>query len=295
MGIRHRQFARLATLLAVPWLTAGAAEGGGAKVALDSWVYPALDRLAAMGFVPSQVSGQRPWSRRECARQVREAAQWLDRRDDVATELASGLIEALEREFAGEGAVVLESAYVRAGVLAGAVLNDSFHTGQSWRDDFGRPFGRGMNRVAGVTARLEHGPLFGRMRLEYQGAPGGPVYDEPVRATLARLDLNPLEAVQPRPAVDRARLVEGELGIEWRGWSVSAGRQALNWSPGEQSSLMFGVNAEPALNAKLESPALRLPAGLGTMRATFVMGRLGGHALHLAAVVQRSEGVVQAD
>src|SRR5262249_1840178 len=40
---------------------------------LDSWVYPAFERLAALGYVHSAYLNQRPWTRLECARLVEEA------------------------------------------------------------------------------------------------------------------------------------------------------------------------------------------------------------------------------
>ncbi len=40
---------------------------------LDSWVYPAIDRLMAMGAIDSGFAGMRPWTRQECARLVNEA------------------------------------------------------------------------------------------------------------------------------------------------------------------------------------------------------------------------------
>src|SRR5262249_44040141 len=36
-------------------------------VPMESWVYPAIERLAAMGYIPSEFMGLRPWTRIECA------------------------------------------------------------------------------------------------------------------------------------------------------------------------------------------------------------------------------------
>ena len=44
-------------------------------VPLDSWVYPDIDRLAALGYVQTDFAGQRPWTRMECARLVTEAGE----------------------------------------------------------------------------------------------------------------------------------------------------------------------------------------------------------------------------
>src|SRR5690242_19448086 len=45
---------------------------GTTYVQLDSWVYPAFDRLAALGYAPSAFHGIKPWTRLECARLLEE-------------------------------------------------------------------------------------------------------------------------------------------------------------------------------------------------------------------------------
>ncbi len=42
---------------------------------IDSWVYPAFDRLAALGVLNSAIVGLRPWTRRECSRLVEEVSE----------------------------------------------------------------------------------------------------------------------------------------------------------------------------------------------------------------------------
>ena len=44
-------------------------------VPFESWVYPAFDRLAAEGYVPSAIVGLRPWTRLSCAALVKEAEE----------------------------------------------------------------------------------------------------------------------------------------------------------------------------------------------------------------------------
>ena len=43
-------------------------------VPLDSWVYPAMGRLVALGYIQSADLGMRPWTRMECARLLVEEA-----------------------------------------------------------------------------------------------------------------------------------------------------------------------------------------------------------------------------
>src|SRR5215472_7693339 len=47
-------------------------------VPMESWVYPASDRLAALGEIQSGIAGLRPWTRRECARLLEEASSSID-------------------------------------------------------------------------------------------------------------------------------------------------------------------------------------------------------------------------
>src|SRR6267378_2284099 len=74
------------------------ANQGSPYVPLDSWIYPALDRLAAMGLIDSGFSGVRPWTRSECARLLTEAS---DRVDGGPAE-AQRIYQLVETEFSEE-------------------------------------------------------------------------------------------------------------------------------------------------------------------------------------------------
>src|SRR5437763_2946426 len=54
------------------------ANQGSPYVPLDSWIYPALDRLIGMGMIDSGFSGVRPWTRSECARMLGEASDQIN-------------------------------------------------------------------------------------------------------------------------------------------------------------------------------------------------------------------------
>src|SRR5437667_11816181 len=54
------------------------ANQGSPYVPLDNWIYPALDRLAAMGSIDSGLSRVRPWTRSECARSLGEATDRVE-------------------------------------------------------------------------------------------------------------------------------------------------------------------------------------------------------------------------
>src|SRR6266403_4188838 len=111
---------------------------GSPYVPLDSWVYPAMERLAGLGVLNDEFMGMRPWTRSECARLVNEAADQLP---DVGTENgeASGLIESLQREFHSEiegsgpsdGTFRLESLYSRTEHISGPPLLDGYTFAQT--------------------------------------------------------------------------------------------------------------------------------------------------------------------
>ncbi|HET6143886.1 MAG TPA: phosphatase PAP2 family protein, partial [Candidatus Acidoferrales bacterium] len=50
---------------------------GSPSVPLDDWVYPAFERLAALGYIHTQLMGLKPWTRIECARLTEEAGETL--------------------------------------------------------------------------------------------------------------------------------------------------------------------------------------------------------------------------
>ncbi|MEO6911243.1 MAG: phosphatase PAP2 family protein, partial [Edaphobacter sp.] len=140
---------------------------GSTNVPMDSWIYPALERLAALGLIPGQSISIRPWTRQECLRQLREAEELADRKNDYSAGLlheARRLMTDLHHELADEPvsyeALSLESVYTRYGTIAGPALADSFHFGQTWWNDFGRPLGRGSSAITGFSLRAHHGRLF---------------------------------------------------------------------------------------------------------------------------------------
>jgi membrane-associated phospholipid phosphatase len=101
-------------------------ETGAVYLPMDSWIYAALDRLAALGLIPSQISGLRPWTRAECRRQVLEADEKLQK-SELGAE-AADLVAALRRELGSPGpaapSITLQSLYLRNGGIAGPALEE---------------------------------------------------------------------------------------------------------------------------------------------------------------------------
>jgi membrane-associated phospholipid phosphatase len=262
---------------------------GSTYVELDSWVYPAFDRLVALGYAPTAFLMLRPWTRLECARIVRD----FDRSGtfDLAQPDVHGLFASLEREFEPElrrltGDVsnyeaAVESIYTRFTGISGPPLTDSFHFGQSLYNDFGRRFQSGFNAVSGMSARAVAGPFAFYVRGEYQRAPGADALPEAARNAIAALDILPVPPNTPIPPTNRFRLLDAYVGVNLSGWQLSFGKQSLWWSSNYGGNLMFTNNAEPATMIRLTrvSP-FQLPGFLGRLlgpiRTDSIFGQLGG-------------------
>lgn len=71
---------------------------GSPYVELDSWIYPALERLAALGYIDKEFLGMRPWTRIECALLVEEAGDNARTKQSDFPE-ANDLYDALMKNF----------------------------------------------------------------------------------------------------------------------------------------------------------------------------------------------------
>jgi len=259
---------------------------GSPYVPIDSWVYPAFDRLIALGVVQGAYAGIRPWTRLECARLLEEAED----RVPSGTGGSGGdqTLAALAGEFRAESArldgsanrgATLDSVYVRTTTLAGKPLRDGFHFGQTLVNDYGRPYGEGFNAVAGVTGHAEAGPLSFFVQGEYQHAPAVASDPPPVLAATAAVD-----GVSPVPdasaQIDRVRLLQGAAAFTVNGVQVSFGPQSLWLGPGASGPLLFSNNAAPLTMLRIDAVTPYevpiLSKLLGRVRSEFFLGRLSG-------------------
>lgn len=254
-------------------------------VPLDSWIYPAFDRLAAMGYFPEASAAIRPWTRLECARLLAKAREFSDLDDEVS----SPLLAALKREFASETSVTggainreaqVENVYGRSTSIAGTPLRDAFHFGQTLVDDFGRPYGKGENAITGATLRAEDGPVAVYLRGEYQYASALPAYGEAAQQAIARYDGLPFGWNLRDGTTSRMRLIEAYAAVNLSNWQFSFGQQGLWWGPDRSTSLILSNNAEamPMLRLANVSP-LKMPGFLsvaGPVHFELFLARQGG-------------------
>jgi len=265
---------------------------GSTNVPMDSWIYPALERLANLGLIPTQNVGIRPWTRQECLRQLRQAQEISDRISPDSPGLvaeARRLMTDLDRELSKESTsyqeLALESVYARYGTIAGPALNDSFHFGQTWWNDFGRPQGRGSNFITGFSTRAHYGRLFFYAREEMQHSPGNPQQSVEQNLLINQLDRFEQSSpyfpiIQQRAAYERQRPLELYAGFAFAGNALTFGKQQLYWGPTTMGPLAFSSNAEPTYNARFVSTRphpLPFVPSLGTYRFDIVLGKLSGH------------------
>ena len=263
---------------------------GSPYVPLDSWIYPALRRLAALGYVTDQVSDLAPWTRTECMHQVREAADIASRREfirnrplanDEALRLIADIEAELNAERPDEASLRIESIYTRITGISGAPLRDSYHFGQTLINDNGRLNDTGFNNVTGFSAYATSGPLFTYFRGEFQSAPGRNPDTLTVREFIAGSDGNPLQGTKPVSSTARFEPLEMYAGVRLGFENITFGKQNIWWGPGESSAFSFSNNAEPFYMLRFAQTAPIIIPGifslLGRIRTEFIFGKLSGH------------------
>jgi capsule assembly protein Wzi/PAP2 superfamily protein len=262
---------------------------GSPYVPLDSWIYPAIERLAALGYIRSAFLGIRPWTRTECARLVEEAGDGIAGQNSDPPE-AHRLYATLAKEFelyidslAGgpNRSARLESIYTRSMVIDGQPLNDSYHFGQTIVDDYGRPYQEGFNNVTGFSGWGTAGRFTLYVSGEYQHAPSAPAYSDQIRNLIATVDVNPVQPATPFATVNQFRLLDTYVSANLENWTLSFGKQSLWWGPDYGGELIFSNNAEPIymFRASRTIP-ITLPwifHWLGPMKTDAFFGKLSGN------------------
>jgi len=262
---------------------------GSPYVELDSWIYPALERLAAMGYINSHFLGVRPWTRLECAQLAEEAGERIYVQQ-VASSEATGLYNALSAEFqsdlrewaaGNEGSVHLESLYTNVTEITGEPLNDSYHFGQTIINNYGRPYQRGFNAYDGFSGWATKGRFVIYARGEYQHAPSAPGFSQPIQNLIGSLDTNPAQPASPIASTNQFRLLDTYVAADVANWNLAFGKQSLWWGPGDGGALLFSNNAEPIYMFRASRIApIVLPwifRYLGPLKVDSYVGKLSGH------------------
>ena len=221
---------------------------------LDSWVYPSIERLAALGYIHSEYLDMRPWTRIECALMLLEARDRIENQGTAPAQadlFYNALAEEFTRELAtldGKGverSVRVESLYTEVVAINGKPLNDGYHFGQTVINNFGRPYQEGFNTYDGFSGYGSACRFTIYIRGENQHAPSAPAYSLAARQAIATADGNPLQPAVPVSQVDRFTLLDTYVSSDLDNWNLAFGKQSLWWGPGEGGALLFSDNAEP--------------------------------------------------
>jgi membrane-associated phospholipid phosphatase len=270
---------------------------GSPYVPLDSWIYPALERLAALGYVNTAIASMRPWTRMECARLVDEAADRIvddDGGENEAARLQRDLLGEFRREVdllgGGDNADVrLESAYTRSTEIVGKPLTDGYHFGQTIFNDRGRPVEQGFNNVSGLSGWVADGPFAVYVDGEFQHSPSAPALPLAARQAISVADFGrgtvptpwPVAPDTPTASVDQAHLLDAYVAMNVANWQFSYGKQSIWWGPDEGGGMMLSDNADPLVMFRVNRVTpFKLPSFLGVlgpMRVEFFIGQYSGY------------------
>lgn len=283
---------------------------GSPFIPVDSWIYPAVWRLHALGYLDGVFLGIRPWTRASVWRMMQEAGARLDTEGTdeggVAAE-AWEIHDAITHELlpdmegpcrAARGEARIESVYSTSRIMSGVPLRDSFHLGSTVINDYGRPYENGYNSFSGTSGYATAGRFTLYARVEFQGAPSGTGYPLALAQTLS----TSVDGITPfiNPVTDlpypQATIPLGPIGDTTQGRFLEAyvSGQVLNhvisfgkmdeWlGPAEGGSFAYSNNAENIdafhIN-RIEALHVPLLSRLtGPFRYEFLLGALRGHTL----------------
>jgi hypothetical protein len=258
-------------------------------VPLDSWVYPAFERLFSLGYADSAYLGMRPWTRTSCLRILQETYPKLQ--DAPKDQEAWRIFKALAVEFGAEAGqtnpqVKLYDAYTRNMYIKGRPINDSFHFGQTLINDYGRPYQEGFHTLDGFTGWGEGYHFSLDVRGEYQHAPGRGAYPESVQELFSTVDNTPLLPPEPVPQTNVFRLINANFATSLAGHEISVGKADDWWGPTQSGSMAISNNAEPIYALRINRVVpLRIPLlsdVLGPFRYEFIFGSLKGNRYPIA-------------
>jgi hypothetical protein len=256
-------------------------------VPLDSWIYPGLERLIALGYLKSAVLGMRPWTRMQCARLLDDAGDSVSDKEITESNVGS-LYKSLVEEFtpeiarlngASNVAARVESLYTRSTGISGTPLRDAFHFGQTLINDYGRPYWTGFNNITGVTADAELGPVSFSFQGEYQHAPAMPTSSAQALDAIAKADANPPLANGTSEA-NQFNVLNSMGSVNINNVQISFGVQSLWLGPGESGALLMSDNAPPFPMVRVDDVMPHEIPGLsrvlGPFRTEFFIGQLSG-------------------
>jgi len=215
-----------------------------APLPLDSWVYPALDKLAGTGLIDSSLQGSRPYTRLEAARLTLEARQHA--RADKAPRAIFESLDRLETE--------LREQIAELGPRDGASTPTYLKPLRS--ASFSYLFQEGENSgITGTDAR-QFSLNFNNLGIDYAEHHNGELVFSGEGRLADTLLLYWRPQLQINEGQDEAdfRLLQGTLAFGLGPMEVSVGRQSLWWGQGRHGSLMLTNNAAPLDMLRITNP-----------------------------------------
>jgi hypothetical protein len=274
----------------------GSQEIGSTYVPLDSWIYPAMDRLHGLGQVDTAFVGIRPWTRLSILHMLEAGSEKIGAAPEDSD--ACTIYHSIERELKPDsdraaGAkrtyADVESVYSRFRGISGTPLRDSYHLGQSIINDYGRPYQEGLNNLEGFSTRSGTGRFAFYFRGEYQHSPAARGYSPGLAQLLSLNDGVPFSTsvtqdtipLGPIPSTNRVRVVEGYASYHILNHEVAFGKIDHWLGPGQGGSFAWSNNAENIYTFQIDRvEPLHVPLlsrYTGPFRYQFFVGSLHGH------------------
>jgi hypothetical protein len=212
-------------------------------VPIDSWVYPALEKLSGYGLLPSSLAGTRPYSRYEVARLVKEARR-SEEQTDIPVSVA-GVLDRLKTEFSDtltdmDGGSPTN--YVKARKVQLKFIS------QNGEDS--------TTAGAGVDAQ-QFSLNYNNNGLNYQDHNVQLTFQgEALLGRYVLIETRPLLLLQDGGNSETdLRLLDGRVAIQLGAFELSAGRQSLWWGQGRHGSMLLSNNAKPQDMIRLTNPS----------------------------------------
>ena len=270
---------------------------GSAYIPVDSWMYPALLRLYSMGFLDTAFISMRPYTRRSTLHMLFQTeGDVRNSGKEEALRLLNSLEDALQGETDNGGTQPrgllygLEQVYTGARQVGGPVLRDSFHVGQTFVNDYGRPYSTGFNSYNGFSTIAEKGPFSIYVRAEYQHAPHFTGYTFAQASALSKVDeidyngTNRPNSTIPegvQPSQNNFRILEATASAHVYGHEISLGKSDAWLGPGLGGAMAWSNNAENMYSFRINRvEPLWIPGVsriFGNFRYDFFIGSLKGH------------------
>ena len=272
---------------------------GSTYIPVDSPVYAMALRLYSMGYLDTAFISMRPWTRRSLLHMLAAADTSITSSDndeaiDILAKLKDYLAPEESADFSNGGNAVLESVYTRVSGISGLTLRDSYHLGQTFVNDYGRPYAAGFNNITGLSARAQWWRFSLYVRGEFQHAPGWDGYSYAMANQLSCTDL-----ITPCPmpanfyqdtlpygntgAQNPLRLQEAALSFHVLGHEISGGKTDAWMGPGYGGAMAWSNNAENIYSFRINRiEPLHIPLVsklLGPFRYDFFVGSLKGHTV----------------